>query len=267
MSYGANGLDSVQLTGKSFNIGDYPLTLELTDNDGAFLTQPFDFTVAQALPANAHAITTTAWACNDGYVSNGVATGPNAGCQIPPNGSLVGGQLVCSPGYVDYNHSGSCSLASDLANDLCYADTGYNKGDGSSFGSFNASGTITCNCPPSYVWNGVTNRCDAESASAAAAVTPVAIVPSADSNQETATTTMPSFAPIAKNLQVGASGSNVANLQTFLEAKGFLTMPAGTAAGYFGGLTKQALIAFQKSVGLPDSGYCGPMTRAAINGG
>jgi peptidoglycan hydrolase-like protein with peptidoglycan-binding domain len=59
----------------------------------------------------------------------------------------------------------------------------------------------------------------------------------------------------------------VANLQTFLEAKGFLTMPAGTAAGYFGGLTKQALIAFQKSVGLPDSGYCGPMTRAAINGG
>jgi peptidoglycan hydrolase-like protein with peptidoglycan-binding domain len=44
-------------------------------------------------------------------------------------------------------------------------------------------------------------------------------------------------------------------------------MPTGVGEGYFGGLTKRALIAFQQSVGLPDTGYCGPMTRGVINAG
>jgi peptidoglycan hydrolase-like protein with peptidoglycan-binding domain len=76
---------------------------------------------------------------------------------------------------------------------------------------------------------------------------------------------MPSSVTITQNLQVGASGQNVLALQTFLIAKGFLTMPAGTTTGYFGNLTKQALIAYQKSVGFPSTGYCGSMTRAKIS--
>ena len=72
--------------------------------------------------------------------------------------------------------------------------------------------------------------------------------------------------PITKNLSIGSSGDDVSTLQGFLERKGYLTMPSGISNGYFGSLTKQALIAFQRSVGLPTTGYCGLMTKGAING-
>jgi chitodextrinase len=71
---------------------------------------------------------------------------------------------------------------------------------------------------------------------------------------------------VNQNLKTGSSGNDVISLQKFLEAKGILTLPAGTTEGYFGSLTKKALISFQISVGLPATGYFGPMTRAAING-
>jgi murein L,D-transpeptidase YcbB/YkuD len=71
---------------------------------------------------------------------------------------------------------------------------------------------------------------------------------------------------VNQNLKTGSSGNDVISLQKFLEAKGILTLPAGTTEGYFGSLTKKALISFQISVGLPATGYFGPMTRAAISG-
>lgn len=68
------------------------------------------------------------------------------------------------------------------------------------------------------------------------------------------------------NLKLGARGADVVALQSFLESKGLLTMPAGVAKGYFGGLTKSAVVAFQISKGVtPASGYFGPLTRAAAN--
>ncbi len=72
---------------------------------------------------------------------------------------------------------------------------------------------------------------------------------------------------ISGNMKVGQSGQSVITLQKFLESKNLLTLPAGMAEGYFGNLTKQALIAFQKSAGLPATGFCGTMTRAAISSG
>ena len=255
VNYGINGVDSIQYGGVPRTIMDYPMTLELTDNSGTLFTRQYDFDVVQALPLDAYAVTTSTWTCDDGYINNGI------GCQLPPNGSLVGGKLVCNAGYVNYN--GSCSLASDLANNLCWTYTQYNKGDGSSLGSFSTDGTLTCNCPPGDVWNGKMNRCD--TASASVTITPATITPITNVNQLTATTTIPSFASVTQNLQLGASGQNVINLQKFLEAKGFLAMPTGTTEGYFGGLTKQALTTFQKANGLPATGYCGPMTRSVIS--
>lgn len=67
------------------------------------------------------------------------------------------------------------------------------------------------------------------------------------------------------NLTVGSRGADVVALQSFLVAKGFLTMPAGVAMGYFGGLTKSSLAAYQSSKGItPAAGYFGPITRAAV---
>jgi hypothetical protein len=45
VSYGKNGVDSILLSGTPKNLGDYPLNLVITDNDGALLTTPFDFNI------------------------------------------------------------------------------------------------------------------------------------------------------------------------------------------------------------------------------
>lgn len=67
-----------------------------------------------------------------------------------------------------------------------------------------------------------------------------------------------------RSLGIGDSGVDVSALQTALEQKGFLTMPAGVATGYFGGLTAAAVSAYQTSVGLPAVGTFGPLTRAQL---
>ena len=67
------------------------------------------------------------------------------------------------------------------------------------------------------------------------------------------------------NLTVGSRGTDVASLQQFLVAKGFLQMPPNVAYGYFGPLTRAAVAAWQKTKGIaPAAGYFGPISRAAI---
>jgi peptidoglycan hydrolase-like protein with peptidoglycan-binding domain len=67
------------------------------------------------------------------------------------------------------------------------------------------------------------------------------------------------------NLSLGSKGAEVTTLQIFLESKGLLVMPAGVAKGYFGPLTKAALIAYQASVDVPATGYYGPITRGVMS--
>lgn len=68
------------------------------------------------------------------------------------------------------------------------------------------------------------------------------------------------------NLTIGSRGTDVVQLQQFLVGKGFLTMPAGVAYGYFGPLTQSALARYQASVGIaPAVGYFGPITRGHMN--
>ncbi len=71
----------------------------------------------------------------------------------------------------------------------------------------------------------------------------------------------------SSNLSVGSTGADVTALQTWLVSKGFLTMPAGVSTGYFGSLTKAAVVAYQASAGLPATGYVGPLTRGQLNAG
>jgi len=67
-----------------------------------------------------------------------------------------------------------------------------------------------------------------------------------------------------KDLTLGSKGADVTALQQFLVSGGHLTMPTGVAYGYFGSLTKTAVAAWQKSVGVSSTGYFGPKSRAAI---
>ena len=124
-----------------------------------------------------------------------------------------------------------------------------------------ATGTIPCTCAGGYQFNTQGTSCVLISAP----IVPTPIT-APSSSFSTASVPVTQSATINSNLKIGNSGSDVITLQRFLESKSFLTLPAGISEGYFGNVTKQALIAFQTSAGLPATGYCGAMTRAAIAG-
>ncbi|HVS79397.1 MAG TPA: peptidoglycan-binding protein, partial [Candidatus Paceibacterota bacterium] len=87
----------------------------------------------------------------------------------------------------------------------------------------------------------------------------------------TATTTPVAIADstiFARDLEVGMTGDDVAALQRFLNAHGFLIASAGAGSSgnetnYFGPATQAALIRFQAANNIqPAAGYFGPLTRA-----
>lgn len=68
----------------------------------------------------------------------------------------------------------------------------------------------------------------------------------------------------SRTLEINNSGKDVTALQIILEQKGLLKIPSGVSRGFFGRLTRNAVIEYQKSVGLPPVGIFGPLTRARI---
>ncbi len=73
----------------------------------------------------------------------------------------------------------------------------------------------------------------------------------------------------ARDLTLGSNGVDVAIMQQLLIRRGGVAAAAlarAGATGYFGPITQNALIEFQKSTGItPAVGYFGPKTRARIN--
>ncbi len=68
---------------------------------------------------------------------------------------------------------------------------------------------------------------------------------------------------LIRTLRTGDIGSEVVALQNFLISKSFLE--TGKNTGYFGSLTKAAVVAYQESKGLVSDGVVGPQTRMIIN--
>jgi len=72
------------------------------------------------------------------------------------------------------------------------------------------------------------------------------------------------------NLTIGSTGPDVSALQTALIAAGY-DIPAvssGAAAkGYFGSQTQSAVKLYQAAKSIPNTGFVGPLTRAALNAG
>lgn len=78
------------------------------------------------------------------------------------------------------------------------------------------------------------------------------------------TTAVSSVYTFTRFLTVGSIGDEVRALQQKLKDLGYFTYPSIT--GYFGSVTKAAVIEFQKAHDLtPYPGYVGPGTRAALN--
>lgn len=66
------------------------------------------------------------------------------------------------------------------------------------------------------------------------------------------------------DLQVGSTGYGAEELQAFLGEQGYFTISPTVASGYFGGVTKAALIKYQADHNVPATGYFGPLTKNAI---
>jgi peptidoglycan hydrolase-like protein with peptidoglycan-binding domain len=74
---------------------------------------------------------------------------------------------------------------------------------------------------------------------------------------------------LTKNHQIWDRGADIRALQKFFNAHGFIIATTGSGSpgsetSIFGTHTYQALIKFQQSKDLPQTGYLGPMTRAAL---
>lgn len=74
-----------------------------------------------------------------------------------------------------------------------------------------------------------------------------------------------------RTLSVGMAGADIKSLQMYLNSHGYTLARSGPGSPgneteLFGGLTKKALMKFQKDHGLPSTGFFGPLTRGVING-
>jgi hypothetical protein len=87
---------------------------------------------------------------------------------------------------------------------------------------------------------------------------------------ETGTTTAPQVLGadkfnFTKNLSYGSRGEDVSELQKILLAQGYLKLRTGLPTGWFGPLTRAALIKWQTANGVPATGVFGPLSRAKMN--
>lgn len=72
------------------------------------------------------------------------------------------------------------------------------------------------------------------------------------------------FIPLTSQVSVGDTSSDVTSLQMFLAADRSI-YPEGLVTGYFGPLTKAAVVRFQERYGIDPVGRVGPLTLAKIN--
>jgi hypothetical protein len=82
----------------------------------------------------------------------------------------------------------------------------------------------------------------------------------------------PSLLPLSHYLSLGSRGPDVYTLQKLLNSLGFTITQTGPGSpgnetDYFGGLTKAAVIKYQRAKGIDPIGVVGPVTRAALNSG
>ena len=89
-------------------------------------------------------------------------------------------------------------------------------------------------------------------------------LPNTGINDDQGVTKAEAIASFHKSLGIGSRGNDVIVLQSALEQKGLLIIPQGVAKGFFGTLTRGAVVKYQSSTSLPTVGVFGPLTRAKL---
>lgn len=70
----------------------------------------------------------------------------------------------------------------------------------------------------------------------------------------------------AHTIGIGSRGNAVVELQDYLEEKNFLVIPRGVTPGYFGNLTRSAVLRYQASVGIRQTGTYDSDTEFSLTG-
>ncbi|HBP63514.1 MAG TPA: hypothetical protein DD730_04410 [Desulfosporosinus sp.] len=65
------------------------------------------------------------------------------------------------------------------------------------------------------------------------------------------------------DMRFGDRNNEVTALQDRLKSEGFF--PNIPSTGYFGSISKKAVVAYQTKHNIPSTGFCGPLTRSALN--
>lgn len=163
------------------------------------------------------------------YVSNGVVSG--AGCT-----------LVCNSGY--HESGGSCILT----------------GGGGIIGGGGGGGSVPT---PVYTVIPGTATTTAKTSDVSASTSDVGKpkAPSVATPSLIAQIVSPVF---NKTLKYGMTSDDIKRLQELLASDPEI-YPEGIVSGWFGQLTRKAVMAFQKKYGIEQVGIVGPQTRAKIN--
>jgi peptidoglycan hydrolase-like protein with peptidoglycan-binding domain len=112
-------------------------------------------------------------------------------------------------------------------------------------GAPGSNNNSSCNCASGYQWNSSKTACQ--------------VIPAPTTN---ATYSPAGSGSFTSALQVGSSGDQVTLLQTLLIKLGYFS---GGITGYYGSMTKAAVVTYQTSHGISPTGMVGPKTMASLN--
>lgn len=224
---------------------------------GSSCVYDYSYATASTCPINSYYDGVSSCKCNYGYIANGGSCVTyNQSCQNKYGYNTYGdsSSCYCSAGYqwntpktlcVWIPPAATCSAGSVYKNNQCISNTEdcrLSFGD-NIVGTPGLNGNSSCNCASGYQWNGLRTACQIDTA-----------LPASGLSTESASFT--------SSLQIGSSGAQVTLLQTLLKRLGNFS---GEISGYYGGVTKAAVIKYQISRNLSMTGTVGPKTRASLN--
>ena len=201
----------------------------------------------------------SACTCDYGYMaSGGSCITYNQNCQNQYGYNSYGNSTscYCSTGY-QWNAARTscvatpiitCAYGSVYKNGQCISNTADCE---LTFGSDvvgvpGSSSNSSCSCTYGYQWNSSKTACQAIPVSTTNTV----------NNQPAGSGTFTSA------LQVGSTGAQVILLQTLLTKLGDFN---GSITGYYGSVTRTAVVIYQTSRGISPTGTVGPQTRVSLN--
>jgi peptidoglycan hydrolase-like protein with peptidoglycan-binding domain len=137
--------------------------------------------------------------------------------------------------------------------------------------SVTANTTITLTAEPSknFIFSSWSGACAGQGSQCTLTITKNTTVGASFKNDNTKKTATVSGI-LAADLSVGTNSSDVLLLQQFLNSSGYVIASSGAGSpgqetATFGGLTKAAVMRFQRAYSIPQTGTVGPLTRARIN--